>query len=78
MSLTTSSIFHVRVPAPAAGAPDRCALFAVPLLYFVCGAFARLTPKLWLLFFLGGCQGLLGWYMVKSGRWTTRGSASIA
>jgi cytochrome c oxidase assembly protein subunit 15 len=26
-----------------------------------------LTPKLWMLFVLGGLQGLLGWYMVKSG-----------
>jgi cytochrome c oxidase assembly protein subunit 15 len=24
-------------------------------------------PRLLLLFVLGGCQGLLGWYMVKSG-----------
>lgn len=26
-----------------------------------------LTPKLWILLVLGGLQGLLGWYMVKSG-----------
>ena len=44
-------------------------LFAVPFLYF---AFKRrlrpgLTPGLVLLFFMGGLQGLLGWYMVKSG-----------
>lgn len=26
-----------------------------------------LKPKLWLMFFLGGLQGLLGWWMVKSG-----------
>ena len=24
-------------------------------------------PRLWALFIMGGCQGLLGWYMVKSG-----------
>ena len=44
-------------------------LFAVPLLYFAWRRAFRpgLTPKLWLLFFLGGCQGLLGRYMVKSG-----------
>jgi len=27
----------------------------------------QLLPKLLLMFFLGGCQGLMGWYMVKSG-----------
>jgi cytochrome c oxidase assembly protein subunit 15 len=44
-------------------------IFALPLLYFAWrGAFRPgLMPKLLLLFFLGGCQGLLGWYMVKSG-----------
>ena len=44
-------------------------LFALPLLYFAWRGAIRpgLMPKLWLLFFLGGCQGLLGWYMVKSG-----------
>jgi len=26
-----------------------------------------LKPKLWLMFFLGGLQGVLGWWMVKSG-----------
>lgn len=44
-------------------------LFLVPFLFF---HFTRrlpagLTPKLLLLFLLGGFQGLLGWYMVKSG-----------
>lgn len=44
-------------------------LFFIPMLYFM---LRRRLPqglqaKLWLLFFLGGCQGLLGWYMVKSG-----------
>ena len=39
---------------------------------FVCFAWrgrvrAGMMPRLWLLFFLGGFQGLLGWYMVKSG-----------
>lgn len=44
-------------------------LFALPLLYFAWRGAVRpgLMPRLWLLFFLGGCQGLLGWYMVKSG-----------
>jgi len=44
-------------------------LFAVPLMYFAWRGAIRpgLMPRLWLLFFLGGCQGLLGWYMVKSG-----------
>ncbi|MFC1579209.1 COX15/CtaA family protein [Pseudomonadota bacterium] len=44
-------------------------LFALPLLYFAWRGALRpgLMPKLLLLFFLGGCQGLLGWYMVKSG-----------
>ena len=44
-------------------------LFLLPMLYF---AFRRrirpgLMPKLVILFFMGGLQGLLGWYMVKSG-----------
>ncbi len=44
-------------------------IFFFPMVYF---AFrgrvkAGIMPKLWLLFFLGGAQGLLGWYMVKSG-----------
>ncbi|MEM7259340.1 MAG: COX15/CtaA family protein, partial [Pseudomonadota bacterium] len=44
-------------------------LFLLPMLYFAWRGRIRrgLTPKLILLFFLGGCQGLLGWYMVKSG-----------
>ena len=44
-------------------------LFLLPLVYFAWRGRIRqgLTPKLVLLFFLGGCQGLLGWYMVKSG-----------
>jgi cytochrome c oxidase assembly protein subunit 15 len=44
-------------------------VFLLPLLYFL---FKRkvdrsLLPKLLVMFVLGGLQGLLGWYMVKSG-----------
>jgi len=44
-------------------------IFIVPFAYFY---FSRsispqLLPKLLLMLFLGGCQGLMGWYMVKSG-----------
>ncbi len=44
-------------------------VFFIPFLYFY---FTRkikpgLTPQLLFMFFLGGLQGLLGWYMVKSG-----------
>jgi cytochrome c oxidase assembly protein subunit 15 len=44
-------------------------VFALPLLYF---AFTRriareLVPRLAIIFILGGVQGALGWYMVKSG-----------
>ena len=44
-------------------------IFFVPLVFFVVtGRVSRsLTPKLVLMFVLGGLQGLLGWYMVKSG-----------
>jgi len=44
-------------------------MFLLPLLYFAWRGRIRrgLAPKLVVLFFLGGCQGLLGWYMVKSG-----------
>tara|TARA_R110001599_G_scaffold353881_1_gene602084 strand:- start:75052 stop:76092 length:1041 start_codon:yes stop_codon:yes gene_type:complete len=44
-------------------------LFLLPLLYFAWRGRIQqsLMPKLLVLFFLGGCQGLLGWYMVKSG-----------
>lgn len=44
-------------------------LFFVPFLYFLFSGRikAGLTPKLWFLFVLGGLQGFLGWYMVKSG-----------
>jgi cytochrome c oxidase assembly protein subunit 15 len=44
-------------------------VFAVPFLYFLLrGRIAwRLAPRLAGLFVLGGLQGLLGWYMVKSG-----------
>ena len=44
-------------------------IFAVPFLYFYLTK--KLSPKLSLrllvLLTLGGCQGVLGWYMVKSG-----------
>ncbi|MDP4650844.1 MAG: COX15/CtaA family protein [Haliea sp.] len=44
-------------------------LFFLPMLFFAFTGRVRagLMPRLWLLFVLGGCQGLLGWYMVKSG-----------
>lgn len=44
-------------------------LFLVPLLVFALRGVVRpgLMPRLALLFVLGGCQGLLGWYMVQSG-----------
>ena len=44
-------------------------IFLLPALYFWWrGKLNRgLTPKLALMFLLGGLQGLLGWYMVKSG-----------
>lgn len=43
--------------------------FLVPLLYFLfLGKIRRaLVPKLLVLFLLGGLQGFIGWYMVKSG-----------
>jgi cytochrome c oxidase assembly protein subunit 15 len=44
-------------------------LFVLPLLFFALRGRIRpgLMPRLLLLLVLGGCQGLLGWYMVKSG-----------
>ena len=44
-------------------------LFVIPLVVFALRGFIRpgLMPRLLLLLLLGGCQGLLGWYMVKSG-----------
>ncbi len=44
-------------------------VFLLPFLYFYFAKKIRpgLTPKLVFMFFLGGLQGLLGWYMVKSG-----------
>lgn len=44
-------------------------LFLIPFLYFYVTKKipSGLTPKLIVMFILGGCQGLLGWYMVKSG-----------
>ncbi len=43
--------------------------FLLPFLYFLArGRIAfRASGKYWLMFVLGGLQGLLGWYMVKSG-----------
>lgn len=45
------------------------AIFLLPLLYFVVRRRIDkpLIPKLAAIFVLGGLQGLLGWYMVKSG-----------
>jgi len=44
-------------------------VFLLPFLYFLFRGYVRrpLVPKLAALFVLGGLQGLLGWYMVKSG-----------
>lgn len=44
-------------------------VFLLPFLYFLFAGKVRrsLVPKLVLMFILGGMQGLLGWYMVKSG-----------
>jgi cytochrome c oxidase assembly protein subunit 15 len=43
--------------------------FIVPFLYFLSRGYIRKRelPKYGLMFVLGGLQGLLGWYMVKSG-----------
>lgn len=43
--------------------------FLIPFLFFFFTnrIKKKLTPKLSIMFFLGGFQGLLGWYMVKSG-----------
>lgn len=44
-------------------------LFFIPMVVFAMKGRVRagVMPKLWILFFMGGLQGLLGWYMVKSG-----------
>lgn len=44
-------------------------IFLIPFLFFwLSGRIkAGLSPKLMIMFVLGGLQGLLGWYMVKSG-----------
>ena len=44
-------------------------VFLLPFLYFLARKMIRrgLTPRLIVMFLLGGLQGLLGWYMVKSG-----------
>ena len=44
-------------------------VFLFPFLYFLARGYIKTneTPKYALMFILGGLQGLLGWYMVKSG-----------
>lgn len=44
-------------------------LYFLPLVFFAVKGMIRrsLMPPLLALFVLGGCQGLMGWYMVKSG-----------
>ena len=44
-------------------------VFAVPAAYFVARGVVtrRLGTRLGLLFLMGGTQGLVGWWMVKSG-----------
>lgn len=44
-------------------------IFLVPFLYFLAKGKIRgpMVPKMIVMFLLGGMQGLLGWYMVKSG-----------
>lgn len=44
-------------------------VFLIPFIYFLIVKKIRrsLTPELAAMFFLGGLQGLLGWYMVQSG-----------
>lgn len=44
-------------------------LFFIPFVYFYFSGriSPQLLPKLLLMLVLGGCQGLMGWYMVKSG-----------
>ena len=44
-------------------------IFFLPFLFFFCTGKVNksLTPKLLTMFVLGGLQGLMGWYMVKSG-----------
>ncbi|MFC1602505.1 COX15/CtaA family protein [Pseudomonadota bacterium] len=44
-------------------------IFLIPMLFFIATRRVgrTLTPKLVAMFILGGLQGLLGWYMVKSG-----------
>ncbi len=44
-------------------------IFIIPLLYFIIAGKIKksLIPKLVGMFVLGGLQGLMGWYMVKSG-----------
>ena len=52
-------------------------VFAIPFALFLVGGRLprRLIPACWVLFGLGGLQGLVGWWMVKSG---LEGRASVA
>jgi len=44
-------------------------IFLIPMIYFIVKGKVNkpLIPKLIIMFILGGLQGVLGWYMVKSG-----------
>ena len=44
-------------------------LYFLPMLFFLLKGRVRagLAPRLWILFLMGGFQGALGWYIVKSG-----------
>ncbi|MFT6285584.1 MAG: cytochrome c oxidase assembly protein subunit 15 [Halieaceae bacterium] len=44
-------------------------IFFFPMVYFALKGRVKsgIMPKLWVLFLMGGAQGLMGWYMVKSG-----------
>ena len=44
-------------------------VYLIPFLWFLSRKKIpkKLKPHLWALFFMGGLQGLIGWYMVKSG-----------
>lgn len=55
-------------------------VFAVPAAYFVARGVVtrRLGTRLGLLFLMGGTQGLVGWWMVKSGLQVCASSATAA
>jgi cytochrome c oxidase assembly protein subunit 15 len=61
-------IFYLGVLAPRSRTPDRV-VFLLPFLYFWWRRKIdrSLIPKLLGIFVLGGLQGAMGWYMVKSG-----------